>query len=461
MIDGLKPYPDYKDSGVSWLREIPANWNVRRMKLLLRELDLRSSSGKEQLLRVSQYTGVTQRKATDGSGTPDTRAKSLVGYKRVAPDDLVINIMLAWNGSMGVSRFEGIVSPAYCVYRFKEGARPWYYHELLRLPAYKGRIKTASTGVVESRLRLYSDDLGRIEAIQPPLDDQDAIVRFIDQVAGRIDRAIRAKKKLVSLLNEQKQAIIHSAVTRGLNPTVPLKPSGVPWLGDIPKHWEVLRCGNLFSEVVDTGHSSAQLLSIDRFKGVMLQSDTGRRTRASEDRSSYKRVRPGQLAYNLMNAFMGALGFSTLDGIVSPAYAVAQPRRTIEPLYFHHLLRTTAYTGEFNRQSYGIMYERNRLYFERFKLVPALVPPLDEQRQIVHSIEEKTASSSVALARAYREIDLLREYRTRVIADVVTGKLDVREAARKLPDTAKEVTQEIEELTDVEPEDAEPEDVEA
>jgi type I restriction enzyme S subunit len=243
VIDDLKPYPEYKESGVSWLGKIPSNWDVRRMKLLLREVDLRSPNGKEQLLRVSQYTGVTQRRASDGSAEPDSRASSLVGYKRVAVNDLVINIMLAWNGSIGVSRYEGIVSPAYCVYRFKSGARQWYFHELLRLPLYKGRIKTASTGVVESRLRLYSDDLGRIEAIQPPPEEQDAIVRFLDYANGRIERAIRAKRKLIALLNEQKQAIIHRAVTRGLDPTVPLKPSGIPWIGDIPKHWEVLRLG--------------------------------------------------------------------------------------------------------------------------------------------------------------------------------------------------------------------------
>jgi len=216
MIADLKPYPDYKESGLPWLGRVPGHWEVRRLKLLLHEVDSRSTTGKEQLLRVSQYTGVTQRKSVDGSDTPDTRASSLVGYKRVMPSDLVINIMLAWNGSMGVSRYDGIASPAYCVYRFKAGAMPWYYHELLRLPLYKGRIKTASTGVVESRLRLYSDDLGRIEVPQPPPDEQAAIVRFLDWANGRLERAIRAKRKVIALLNEQKQAIIlRHSVARG------------------------------------------------------------------------------------------------------------------------------------------------------------------------------------------------------------------------------------------------------
>jgi type I restriction enzyme S subunit len=249
MIADLKPYPKYKESGVPWVGSVPTRWNIRRMKLLLHEVDSRSPTGKEQLLRVSQYTGVTQRKTIDGSDDPNTRASTLVGYKKVNINDLVINIMLAWNGSMGVSRYNGIASPAYCVYRFKNNAYPWYYHELLRLPLYKGRIKTVSTGVVESRLRLYSDDLGRIEAIQPPLEDQDAIVRFLDWANGRLEKAIMAKRKVITLLNEQKQAIIHRAVTRGLDPNVPLKDSGIPWLGKIPRHWETPMFGRLISKI--------------------------------------------------------------------------------------------------------------------------------------------------------------------------------------------------------------------
>lgn len=154
-----------------------------------------------------------------------------------------------------------------------------------------------------------------------------------------------------------------------------------------------------------------------------------------------------------MNAFMGALGFSNHDGIVSPAYAVAQPRREIEPLYFHHLLRTTAYTAEFNRLSYGIMYERNRLYFERFKLVPTLIPPLAEQKRIVEGFTEETAGLNTAIARLEREIELLREYRTRLVADVVTGKLDVRPAVAKLPDEPRAPAPEPE--VSPEPEEAE------
>ncbi|MCG3776173.1 MAG: hypothetical protein JW395_3022 [Nitrospira sp.] len=250
MIEGLKPYTEYKESGQEWLGRVPTHWDVRRTKLILREVDSRSITGKEQLLRVSQYTGVTQRKAADGSDAPDTRAASLVGYKRVSVNDLVINIMLAWNGSMGVSRFDGIASPAYCVYRLNKGAQPWYFHQLFRLPLYKGRIKAVSTGVIESRLRLYSDDLGRIEAILPSPDEQAAIVRFLDHANRKIDGFIRAKRKLIGLLNEQKQAIIHRA--RHLRPPPRCSPQTLRHplagrhpeaLGDRPQHGPLCSSG--------------------------------------------------------------------------------------------------------------------------------------------------------------------------------------------------------------------------
>ena len=127
MIADLKPYPAYRFAEGAWLGEVPAHWTVRRIKYVVQEVDSRSSTGEEQLLRVSQFTGVTQRLRLEGQDGQDTRAASLVGYKRVQPDELVINIMLAWNGSMGVSRFAGIASPAYCVYRFKQDAHPWYF----------------------------------------------------------------------------------------------------------------------------------------------------------------------------------------------------------------------------------------------------------------------------------------------------------------------------------------------
>ncbi|PKO83952.1 MAG: hypothetical protein CVU17_05000 [Betaproteobacteria bacterium HGW-Betaproteobacteria-11] len=445
MIDSLKQYPAMKDSGVSWLGQVPGHWDVRRMKLLLREVDSRSISGKEQLLRVSQYTGVTQRKSVDGSDAADTRAASLVGYKRVMPSDLVINIMLAWNGSMGVSRYDGIASPAYCVYRFKPGAMPWYYHELLRLPLYKGRIKTASTGVVESRLRLYSDDLGRIEAIQPPPAEQAAIVRFLDWANGRLERAIRAKRKVIALLNEQKQAIIHRAVTRGLDPSVPLKPSGIPWLGDIPRHWEVMPLKFLCRRIQNgaTPSTSEQRYyengTVPWFGPSSISSsiELGRPVRhladiAFEDGKARLIIGPAVLVI-VIGATAGKMSLLLGDGAtnqqitafelksdrIAPQFGIQQLRTS------EHWLKSTASTATIPILDSGVV---NRL--------PLAFPTVGEQECILSALSNDTLPLNTAISRLEREIDLLREYRTRLVADVVTGKLDVREAAARLPDEA-------------------------
>ena len=244
-----------KDSGEAWLGEMPAHWKLRRFKHVLREKDARSATGTERLLRVSQYTGITKREDPDGGIEGMTRAESLVGYRRVRPGDLVVNIMLAWNGSLGVSSFKGIVSPAYCVYRFGSDAEPHYFHYLLRSPSYKSRIKAVSTGVVESRLRLYTDNLYRLKALSPPLGEQRTIVRFLDHADRLIRRYIRAKEKLIVLLEEQKQAIIQQAVTGQIDvrtgkPYAAYKVSGVEWLGEVPEHWEVSRLGRLMNLAV-------------------------------------------------------------------------------------------------------------------------------------------------------------------------------------------------------------------
>ena len=249
--NALHPYPTYHPSGVEWLGDVPTNWEMRRFKYLLQERDDRSADGSEQLLRVSQFSGVTERKRVDGGEGPDTRAASLVGYKCVRRHDLVVNIMLAWNGSLGISQFHGIASPAYCVYQFLVDAYPWFFHYLLRSQVYRSYIKTASTGVVDSRLRLYTDDLYQLYAPLPPLPEQAAIVRYLDHADRRIRRYVGAKQKLIALLEEEKQAVISQAVTRGLDPNVRLKPSGVEWLGDVPEHWEVRRLKQI--SVIQTG----------------------------------------------------------------------------------------------------------------------------------------------------------------------------------------------------------------
>lgn len=465
MIAGLKPYREMKDTGLLWLGQVPDHWQVKRLKYLVRERDLRSADGREQLLRVSQYTGVTERRSLDGDDVPDSRAESLAGYKLVEPDDLVVNIMLAWNGSMGVSSFSGIASPAYCVYRFGAAANPWYFHHLLRSPLYKARIKAVSTGVVESRLRLYTDDLFRLEALVPPSEEQAAIVRFLDHADRRILRFIRAKQKLIKLLEEQKQAIIHRAVTRGLDPNVRLKPSGVEWLGDVPEHWTIRRCRLLFREIDSRSlDGTEQHLSMSQRLGLVPSNWVENRTLVSESYAGGKLCSVGDLVLNRLKAHLGVFSVARHAGVISPDYTVFRPIESRGAEYYERVLRSPACRRELRVRAKGIVEGFWRLYTDDFYDIRLPVPPPEERNLIVEKIGSEVRSNDEAISKAQREIDLLREYRTRLIADVVTGKLDVREAAARLPEEPEELEpfdDTIEADDDAISDDASPEEVEA
>ena len=439
-----------KDSGVPWLGEVPEHWEIRRFKYLLRVSDARSDSGAEQLLRVSQYTGVTERKRTNEQDEPNTRAASLIGYKLVQPGELAVNIMLAWNGSMGVSPFTGIVSPAYCVYRFGANTEPRYFHYLLRLPSYKVRIKAVSTGVVESRLRLYTDELYRLEGLLPPLPEQAAIVRFLDHVDRRIRRYIGAKQKLVTLLEEYKQALVHRAVTRGLDPNVRLKPSGVEWLGDVPEHWEILPLKKWVSTKITDGPHETPALLADGVPFMSAESMVGGRLDFSRRRGFISReqhevycrkCRPQRddIFMCKSGATTGKVSIvETADefSVWSPLALIrVDPKRVLPRLLFAVLQARYVQRQVQDTWSYGTQPNLAMSAMERLVVV---LPPVDEQREVLAHLDRVTKKPSEAVGRAHREISLLREYRTRLIADVVTGNLDVREAAARLPDEVKE-----------------------
>ena len=231
-------YSTYKESGVSWLSNIPEHWEIRRIKYVFNEVNERSETGNEDLLSVSQFTGVTKKSDKVLEGENISNAKTLEGYKLVKKGDLVINIMLAWNGSLGISPFNGITSPAYSVYKLVKGEDK-YFGYLFRTPNAKQEFKKQSTGIIDSRLRMYTDSFFNIKTVIPPLSEQTAIANFLDYKLEKIARFIKNKKQLVSLLTEQKAAIINQVVTKGVNPNTKLKSSGIKWLGKIPEHWEV------------------------------------------------------------------------------------------------------------------------------------------------------------------------------------------------------------------------------
>ena len=453
MIANLKPYPSMKDSGLPWLGEVPEHWGLKRGKNLFRCIDVRSSTGDEELLTVSSERGVVPRRSAT---VTMFKAESYVGHKLCWPGDLVINSLWAWARGLGVSQFHGIVSTAYGVYRLRAEAHTdsRFIHELVRSTAFHWELQVRSKGVWTSRLQLTDESFLGAPFPLPAPPEQSAIVRFLDHADRRIRRYILAKQKLIKLLEEQKQAIIHHAVTRGLDPNVRLKPSGVEWLGDVPEHWEVLRLKTL-ARVIDQGVSpqAENRLADDGSWGVLK---AGCVNRGVFRDTEHKRL-PADFPFDPnLGVEIGDVLVSRASGspqlvgsvgrVQSIAYRLILSDKTFRPVFntradsdFMVLAMNSRYYRQQVEQAIsGAEGLASNLPSSSLRAFAFAVPPVPEQRTIVEHVRGLTSKLLGTISRAFREIDLLREYRTRLIADVVTGKLDVREAATKLVDEAEE-----------------------
>ena len=435
MINKHCLYPACKPSGVPWLGDVPEHWDVRRTKTLLRE---RSEKGRpsEALLAATQTKGVVRKEQYESRTV--LALKDLHLLKLVKIGDFVISLR-SFQGGIEYAREQGIISPAYTILYPWDSSLHDYLALLFKSKPYLENLTLHVTGIRQGQNIDYSE-LSRSYLPLPPLPEQRAIVRYLDHVDRRIRRYVSAKRKLIALLEEEKQAVINQAVTRGLDPNVRLKPSGVEWLGDVPEHWEVQRAKFFFREADERSTTGTEeLMSVSHITGVTPRKKSVTMFLA-ESNMGYKLCRPGDIVINTMWAFMAALGVARQNGLVSPSYGVYRPLNTerLNYDYIDSLLRTQAYRTNYLIRSTGITSSRLRLYPESFLDIPLLCPPGTEQDAIVEHLERATADTNAAITRARRQIDLVQEYRTRLIADVVTGKLDVREAAAQLPDESDE-----------------------
>ena len=307
-----------------------------------------------------------------------------------------------------------------------------YLYHCLTFPLKELNDVTHSTTVKH----LSSVDVLKFRLPFPPLPEQRAIARYLDYMDRRIQRYIRAKERLIELLEEQKRAVINHAVTRGLDPDVPLKPSGVEWFADVPAHWEVRRLKFLYKQVDERSKTGdEELMSVSHITGVTPRKKNVNMFLA-ETNLGYKLCNPGDVVINTMWAFMAALGVARQIGLVSPSYAVYRPivRGNLCDDYVEALLRIEAYKANYFIRSTGITSSRLRLYPDSFLDIPLINPPVEEQSSIAEYVGRATADTDSAIDRVRRQMELMSEYRTRLILDVVTGKLDVRDAVANLPD---------------------------
>ena len=418
-----------KPSGVPWLGDVPAHWHVRRLKTVAEDIsDL--SNGRPlskpciALEHVESWTGEIKAFSSDVSFDSQV--------KKFRAGDVLFGKLRPYLAKVTSPNYGG-----YCVGEFlvlrprNDELLPEYLENLIRSKPVIDAVDASTFGARMPRADWHF--IGNMMQPLPPLAEQRAIVRYLDAAGGRIRRYVGTKQRLIALLEEERQAVIHSAVTRGLDPIVRLKPSGVQWLGDVPAHWEVRRAKFLYREADERSSTGLQeLMSVSHKTGVTPRKQNVTMFLA-ESNVGYKICRPGDIVINTMWAYMAALGVARQEGLVSPSYGVYRPLyyESLNHDYIDLLLRTETYRTEYITRSTGITDSRLRLYPESFLRIPLLYPPLSEQATIVEHLDKTTTSIDTAIARARLQIELLEEYRTRLIADVVTGKLDVREAADK------------------------------
>ncbi|MBM7482670.1 type I restriction enzyme S subunit [Bradyrhizobium sp. USDA 3686] len=470
MIDVLRPYPETKASGLAWLGDVPAHWDVRRNGRLFGS---RREMGFPNLpvLQVSLRSGVRIRDFDNGERKQEIGDRSK--YQRAVRGDIAYNMMRMWQGAVGIVPADGLVSPAYVVARPFAEADAGYYAYLFRTAAYMREVDTFSRGIVPDRNRLYWESFKQMPSVYPPLDEQRLIVRFLDWHGAQTAKLIGAKKKIIALLNEQKQAIIHRAVTRGLDPNVKLKPSGISWLGDVPEGWDVAALRHRYDQCL------GKMLDTKRITGAYLVPYL-RNTDVQWERINVINlplmdVPPAEYARycvrlgDLLVCEGGEIGRAAIwsNALELCAFQKAlhrlRPRnlKRDNPQFLLLQLRLAVALGAFvdGHESTIAHLTGEKLRAHRF-----VFPSLVEQQRIISHIETQSLEINAAADRVEREIALIQEFRTRLIADVVTGKLDVRAAAASLPEVAElEATDDLAEGDDLDEviDDAESEEVAA
>lgn len=422
----MSKYQSYTAYASLWNKSFPSHWSVLPMYALAKE---KSICGCVDLPLLSVYLDVG---VIPFSAKAEKRAnvtsKDLSKYQRVDCGDFVLNNQQAWRGSVGISFDTGIVSPAYIVLSMNDMLNSRYANYLLRSQIMVDQYLINSKSVGSIQRNIYWPALKRTSVPVPPREEQDQIVRFLDWKVSNINKLINIKKKEIKAIDALKRSTVSHAITRGLTADAPTKYSGVKWLGDIPAHWNVTKLRQILHPVSEKNHPEFPLLSVVREQGVILRDVEDKEANHNfipDDLSGYKVVRKGQFAMNKMKAWQGSYGVSDYTGIVSPAYFIFDI--AFENLeYFHYAIRSKVYVNFFAQASDGIRVGQWDLQMDKMKEIPFIVPPTDEQIAIVKHIKQALPQYDAATEKLTEEVAVLEEYKNKIIADTVTGKIDVR-----------------------------------
>lgn len=431
-------YPAYRESGIEWIGPVPAGWSVTRLRFLA-QVQTGIAKGKDvQGIETIRVPYLRVANVQDGFiNTDDVSeieiAAADLGRYLLRPGDVLMNEGGDFDKLGRGQVWNNAIDP--CIHQNHVFAvRP---HQIE--PEWLALVTSADCGRFFFMTRakqstnlasISSTNLLELPVPCPPPAERRAIMRFLDRETGKIDALVAEQERLIALLKDKRQAVISLAVTKGLDASVPMKDSGVAWLGQVPAHWEVLRLGALFREAIEEGEHDLPVLSVSIHDGVsdreLSDSEMDRKVTRSEDRTKYKKVAVGDLVYNMMRAWQGGFGTVAVAGMVSPAYVVARPRGDLRTAFVEFVLRTPQAIEEMRRYSKGVTDFRLRLYWDEFKQIVLAVPPPTEQASILATIDSQAARFDTLTTEAHRAIALLRERRAALISAAVTGKIDVR-----------------------------------
>lgn len=358
-----------------------------------------------------------------------TEAIKETGYQGIRKGDLVIHVMDAFAGAVGVSDSDGKGTPVYSVCTPIGDYNNHYYATIIRIMAKTGYIQSLYRGIRERssdfRFEVFAEQYLPI----PPREEQDAIVRFLDAKCSKIDSLIKIKERQITLLNEMKQNIINKAVTRGLDPNAPMKDSGVDWIGEIPEGWEVLRCKYLFTETNFRSEKGEEThLSMSQKYGLVPDSMMEERRMLSESYAGGKLCIKDDIVLNRLKAHLGVFALASQDGVVSPDYTVLSINKDkIFPKYAEYILKSCSCRRELVIRVHGIVNGFLRLYTEDFNEIKLPVPIIEEQKKIIDFVSNVEHVTINKINIFKKIIDLMKDYRQRLISDVVTGKIKILE----------------------------------
>ena len=440
----MKRYPEYKESGVEFIGAIPQDWHLTKLKYIA-QIDNSGLWGEEQgRLDIDAPVSTTAHLTRDGDWLIEQmpiRSFSKANYEYYSGKngDIIIvkssgsatNIITGKagfidnlsKGCTGVvfSNFLMRVKPN----QEKYESKLLYY--FLTSSITKERIKRMVSATTYPNLKV-EEYISNMIPIPSSKDEQAKIANFLNRKTGQIDELIRIKERRIELLQEQRTALINQVVTKGLDPNVEMKPSGVEWIGEIPAHWEMINTKYLFRLVTEPApqNNDYELLSIYTSIGVKPRKELEERGNRATTTDGYWLVKKGDFIVNKLLAWMGAIGLSDYEGVTSPAYDILRKTRPLNERLYEYLFRCGLYFTEFKKRSRGIMEVRLRLYFDQFGQIPLVFPPVDEQDKIVNFLDHKTKQIDELTATERRKIELLKEYRQSLISEAVTGKIDVR-----------------------------------